>query len=204
LEAPEARFMLVFLGIASIVLTPVAVEISEKERLPGNLLKFAAIIWIGVITLGNGLIQWKSLPFVFGAIDRDQYIQSQMNGRFSHALEWYDSFVFINKNLRQDAKILFPDFHFYYCDRTIVTTLEAKLFNLQKREIEDDLLILKRLKKIGITHILTKEESKVEEKDYKRYLYFNGFLKKMKKLGRIKELYMRDGITLFEMVPPSQ
>ncbi|MBI5186197.1 MAG: hypothetical protein HZA01_10800 [Nitrospinae bacterium] len=198
LETPEARFMLVLLGITSIVLTPVAVEISRKERLLGNILKFAAILWIGVITLGNGLIQWKSLPFVSGAIGRDQYIRSQVNGRFSHALEWYDSFVFINKSLRQDAKILFPDTHFYHCDRAVVDLVEAKVFGADGK-IGGEASVMDRLMKMGVTHVLTEKESQILEKDFEKYKEFNRFMENQKRLGVLNEIYSKDGIILFEI-----
>jgi hypothetical protein len=198
LETPEARFMLVLLGIMSAVLTPVAVEIAGKDRLIKNLFKFLAILWIGVVTLGNGIIQWKSLPFVFGAINRDQYIRSQVSGRFSHALDWYDSFGFINKNLPLDAKILFPDTHFYHCDRTIVDLVEVKVFDAEGKMDEED-SVMARLGKMGVTHILTEKESQVLEKDYAKYKEFNRFIENRKQLGILKEIYSKDGIILFEI-----
>lgn len=196
----QMRFLLPVLPLISLISAYVIESFPLQGRLlqrfyPGILTIILIIIMSitipHVLGIGNDYGVATNLQVVLGAESKESYLL--------RTFPPYATFKYINENLPQSAKILFiGENRGFYCLRKYVadSVFEASWILKMVKEAKDSEGLLKKLKEMGITHILV---NKVLVSMF--YDYEKGKLKIIEEfLGKYTELlYSENNVDLFKI-----
>ncbi|MFX0134629.1 MAG: ArnT family glycosyltransferase [Candidatus Hodarchaeota archaeon] len=107
-------------------------------------------IWLGFTFAYTAWKKLPNFPAVVGAENKDHYLQRMI----PEDVNFMQTFKFIDKNLPQDAKILYVGSRGYYLNRDYIRFWRLSTGLLNTEEIKNSNEFFKMLKKLGITHIL--------------------------------------------------
>ena len=145
------RAALPFFAALSVPIAEAIFRFAQRGRVAAALSVFTVAVWLP-ISMG-ALIEdvAPTVPVVVGIQSRDDYLLRRGPDVFKFTS--YDAFLYMNRHLPSDARVLLSDTRGYYLDRPHVHAREFVQSMADPDRVYDPNLVVEELTRLGITHV---------------------------------------------------